>query len=305
MRKSNLAEDAAGMRIDKWLWAARFFKTRSIAKNAIEGGKVHHNGERVKVSREVRAGMELTIQQGIEKKSVLVKALSDVRGPAPVAQLLYEETEVSIARRELLASQRKLHNLARPEHRPSKKDRRDIGKLGGQVFRLERRAIGNGQGGRLFSQQRGDHAARRTTGAKQQDTLASQRATEIAGDVAHQAGTVGIVAHDFGIGEKQGVDRAGPRRPLGQARRQAKCLFLEGHRHIRPPASGSDECGNRLCKAFQRGQAGLIRQVLAGLGGKSSMDGRRLGMGNRIAKNGIQIRHGEGCENIGEGLRQG
>jgi ribosome-associated heat shock protein Hsp15 len=129
MRKSNLAEDAAGMRIDKWLWAARFFKTRSIAKNAIEGGKVHHNGERVKVSREVRVGMELTIQQGIEKKSVLVKALSDVRGPAPAAQLLYEETEVSIARRELLASQRKLHNLARPEHRPSKKDRRDIGKF--------------------------------------------------------------------------------------------------------------------------------------------------------------------------------
>ena len=129
MRKSNLPEDAAGMRIDKWLWAARFFKTRSIAKNAIEGGKVHHNGERVKVSREVRVGMELDIQQGIEKKSVVVKALSDVRGPAPVAQLLYEETEVSIARRELLASQRKLHNLARPEHRPSKKDRRDIGKF--------------------------------------------------------------------------------------------------------------------------------------------------------------------------------
>lgn len=129
MRKSNLPEDAAGMRIDKWLWAARFFKTRSIAKNAIEGGKVHHNGERVKVSREVRVGMELTIQQGIEKKSVVVKALSDVRGPAPVAQLLYDETEVSIARRELLASQRKLHNLARPEHRPSKKDRRDIGKF--------------------------------------------------------------------------------------------------------------------------------------------------------------------------------
>ena len=129
MRKSNLPEDAASMRIDKWLWAARFFKTRSIAKNAIEGGKVHHNGERVKVSREVRVGMELDIQQGIEKKSVVVKALSDVRGPAPVAQLLYEETEVSIARRELLASQRKLHNLARPEHRPSKKDRRDIGKF--------------------------------------------------------------------------------------------------------------------------------------------------------------------------------
>ncbi len=57
------------MRIDKWLWAARFFKTRSIAKNAIEGGKVHQNGERVKVSREIRVGMELTIAQGLEKKN--------------------------------------------------------------------------------------------------------------------------------------------------------------------------------------------------------------------------------------------
>ena len=129
MRKSNLAPDAVGMRVDKWLWAARFFKTRSIAKHAIEGGKVHQNGGRVKVSREIRVGMELTIQQGIEKKSVIVKALSDVRGPAPVAQLLYEETEVSIARRDLINTQRKMHNLARPDHRPSKKDRRDISKF--------------------------------------------------------------------------------------------------------------------------------------------------------------------------------
>ncbi|WP_298141624.1 S4 domain-containing protein [uncultured Acinetobacter sp.] len=126
MRKSSLAEDAVGMRIDKWLWAARFFKTRSIAKHAIEGGKVHQNGERVKVSREVRVGMELTIAQGLEKKTVTVKALSDVRGPAPVAQLLYEETAASLAKRELFAAQRKMHNLARPDHRPSKKDRRDI-----------------------------------------------------------------------------------------------------------------------------------------------------------------------------------
>jgi ribosome-associated heat shock protein Hsp15 len=129
MRKSNLPENAVGMRIDKWLWAARFFKTRSIAKNAIEGGKVHHDGDRVKVSKEVRIGMELTIQQGIEKKTVVVKELSDVRGPAPEAQKLYNETEVSIERRELFASQRKLHNLARPDHRPSKKDRRDIHKF--------------------------------------------------------------------------------------------------------------------------------------------------------------------------------
>ena len=129
MPKTSSHEAIETIRIDKWLWAARFFKTRSIAKAAIEGGKVHHNGERVKVSKEIRVGTELTIQEGFDKKSVLVKALSGVRGPAPIAQQLYEETEVSIARRELIATQRKLHNLARPDHRPSKKDRRDISKF--------------------------------------------------------------------------------------------------------------------------------------------------------------------------------
>ncbi|MCJ8160673.1 RNA-binding S4 domain-containing protein [Acinetobacter zhairhuonensis] len=129
MPKAEQHLPAETMRIDKWLWAARFFKTRSIAKSAIEGGKVHFDGERVKVSKEVRVGMELTIQQGFEKKTVVIKAISGVRGPAPVAQLLYEETEVSLAKRELLASQRKLHNLARPDHRPSKKDRRQISKF--------------------------------------------------------------------------------------------------------------------------------------------------------------------------------
>ena len=129
MPKTSSHEAIETIRIDKWLWAARFFKTRSIAKAAIEGGKVHHNGERVKVSKEIRVGTELTIQQGFDKKTVLVKALSGVRGPAPIAQQLYEETEVSIARRELIATQRKLHNLARPEHRPSKKDRREISKF--------------------------------------------------------------------------------------------------------------------------------------------------------------------------------
>ncbi|NNG76242.1 RNA-binding protein [Acinetobacter sp. ANC 4277] len=117
------------MRVDKWLWAARFFKTRSISKAAIEGGKVHHNGERVKVSKEVRVGMELTIQQGFDRKTIVIKALSANRGAASIAQQLYEETEVSVARRELLTTQRKLHNLARPEHRPSKKDRRQISKF--------------------------------------------------------------------------------------------------------------------------------------------------------------------------------
>ena len=137
MSKQPNQQPTESMRVDKWLWAARFFKTRSIAKAAIEGGKVHVNNERVKVSREIRIGMELTIQQGFDKKTVMVKALSSVRGGAPAAQLMYEETEVSIARRELLSSQRKLHNLARPEHRPTKKDRRDISKFrqeNGQQF---------------------------------------------------------------------------------------------------------------------------------------------------------------------------
>ena len=129
MSKQPEKQEVESMRVDKWLWAARFFKTRSVAKAAIEGGKVHHNTDRVKVSREIRVGMELTIQQGFERKTVVIKALSAVRGGAPVAQQLYEETEVSIARRELLSSQRKLHNLARPDHRPGKKDRRDISKF--------------------------------------------------------------------------------------------------------------------------------------------------------------------------------
>lgn len=114
------------MRIDKWLWAARFFKTRSIAKEAIEGGKVHYDGDRVKVSKEVRVGMELTIRQGFDEKTVVIKALSEVRGGAPQAQLLYEETPHSVTKREFYSSQRKLANLARPDHRPSKRDRRHI-----------------------------------------------------------------------------------------------------------------------------------------------------------------------------------
>lgn len=130
--KKKSAESTAkptSMRIDKWLWAARFFKTRSLAKAAIEGGKVHHQSERVKVSKEVYAGLELTIQQGQDKKTVMVKAISDQRGPASIAQHLYEESEVSIARRELLVSQRKLNNLARPDHKPTKKDRRQMTKF--------------------------------------------------------------------------------------------------------------------------------------------------------------------------------
>ncbi|ESK40940.1 hypothetical protein P256_00368 [Acinetobacter nectaris CIP 110549] len=126
MKQSVSPKELEHMRIDKWLWAARFFKTRSIAKAAIEGGKVHHASERVKVSKEIRVGMELTIQQGKDKKTVTIKSLSNTRGPAPIAQQLYEETPLSISRRELISAQRKLDNLAKPENRPNKRDRRKI-----------------------------------------------------------------------------------------------------------------------------------------------------------------------------------
>ncbi|MFT3905408.1 MAG: S4 domain-containing protein [Steroidobacteraceae bacterium] len=114
------------VRVDKWLWAARFFKTRSQAKEAIEGGKVHHEGQRVKVSKEVRTGMVFTIRQGFDEKVVVVKALSDVRGPAGVAQALYEETPASLAVREQRQQERRVDNLARPGQRPNKKQRRQI-----------------------------------------------------------------------------------------------------------------------------------------------------------------------------------
>ncbi len=116
------------VRLDKWLWAARFFKTRSLAKTAIEGGKVHYNGARSKVSKIVELEAEIKLRQGWDEKTVIVKALSDQRRGAPEAQKLYEETSDSIARREMNAQARKDMNaaMAAPEKRPTKKQRRDI-----------------------------------------------------------------------------------------------------------------------------------------------------------------------------------
>jgi ribosome-associated heat shock protein Hsp15 len=116
------------VRFDKWLWAARFFKTRALAKQAIEGGKVHYNGARSKPSRAVELEAKLIIRQGWDEKTVIVKALSSQRRGADVASLLYEETPDSISKRTLNAEQRKLQRatLAAPEHRPNKKQRRQI-----------------------------------------------------------------------------------------------------------------------------------------------------------------------------------
>lgn len=119
------------LRVDKWLWAARFYKTRSIAKAAIEGGKVHLDGQRVKVSREITIGERLAIKQGWEEKEVIVKSLSDQRGPAPVAQMLYEETQESAQRREREAQARKAAGgaMARPVQKPGKHERKALEKL--------------------------------------------------------------------------------------------------------------------------------------------------------------------------------
>lgn len=116
------------VRIDKWLWAARFFKTRSLCKEAIDGGKIHCDGQRIKPSKEVTVGLVLTIRKDLEEKVVVVKALSDQRRGAPEAALLYEETEESKIEREKRAAERKagLGSYIISHQRPSKKDRRHI-----------------------------------------------------------------------------------------------------------------------------------------------------------------------------------
>ena len=121
--------DGAKVRLDKWLWAARFYKTRALAVEAIDGGKVHVNGDRVKRAKMVQAGDRLEIQLGPYEHVVLVKDVREKRGPATVAQGLYEETAESIAARERVAFQLKAaHVLFVPEtnERPTKRDRRKL-----------------------------------------------------------------------------------------------------------------------------------------------------------------------------------
>ena len=122
------AQDLARLRIDKWLWAARFFKTRSLAKQAIEGGKVHCNGEHCKSSREIEVGFILDIRQGWDERKVVVKGLSEKRHAAPVAALLFEETAESLKLRTALAAERKAQHANEPDHsgRPTKQNRRQI-----------------------------------------------------------------------------------------------------------------------------------------------------------------------------------
>jgi ribosome-associated heat shock protein Hsp15 len=126
-----LSEAPDRLRVDKWLWAARFFKTRSLAADAVDGGKVHVNGERVKPAKTLKAGDALAIRIGPYAWNVVVLGLSDRRGPAPEAQKLYSEGEESRLARETVAAQVRAARPTNPLHkgRPTKKARRDIDRL--------------------------------------------------------------------------------------------------------------------------------------------------------------------------------
>jgi ribosome-associated heat shock protein Hsp15 len=118
-----------GVRLDKWLWAARFFKTRSLAAEAVAAGRVRVNGIVAKASRELRVGDELALRETGFERVLRVRGLSSVRGPAPVAQALYEETPQSLEARQRAAEARRQGvepALAQQQGRPTKRDRRDL-----------------------------------------------------------------------------------------------------------------------------------------------------------------------------------
>jgi len=127
MKEKTLSE----VRLDKWLWAARFYKTRAIAREMIEGGKVHYNGQRTRPSKNVELEAEIVLRQGNDQRTVIVKGITDQRRPASEAVLLYEETAQSVENREKLALARKMNafTMPHPERRPDKKERRDLMKF--------------------------------------------------------------------------------------------------------------------------------------------------------------------------------
>lgn len=121
------------VRLDKWLWAARFFKMRSLATEAVKGGHVWINGERAKAAKAVRIGDEIVIRKGAEQFTVTVTALAERRGPAAAARTLYEESKASIAERARLAEQQRFGAVfaPAPEKRPDKRARRQLTRLKG------------------------------------------------------------------------------------------------------------------------------------------------------------------------------
>lgn len=118
----------AAVRLDKWLWAARIYKTRALAREMIEGGKVHYNGQRSKPGKVVELNATLTIRQGNDERTIVVNDITEQRRPASEAVALYEETAESIEKREKMALARKMNALTmpHPDRRPDKKERRDL-----------------------------------------------------------------------------------------------------------------------------------------------------------------------------------
>ncbi|CDL79554.1 ribosome-associated heat shock protein Hsp15 [Xenorhabdus cabanillasii] len=130
------SDNDQAVRLDKWLWAARFYKTRSIAREMIDGGKVHYNGQRSKPSKLVELNAVIKLRQGNDEKTVTVLALSGQRRSATEAQQLYQETEESIINREKTALARKMNALTmpHPDRRPDKKERRTLIKFKNTKF---------------------------------------------------------------------------------------------------------------------------------------------------------------------------
>ncbi len=116
-------------RLDKWLWAARFYKTRTLSQEAIDGGKVRYEGERAKPAKAVAVGARIELRQGFEELEIVVRALSDQRGSATLARQLYEETPASRIKRDNAAEQRRIQNASFQSVRPDKKQRRLLDKL--------------------------------------------------------------------------------------------------------------------------------------------------------------------------------
>ncbi len=128
MNATDPHHSSTAMRLDKWLWASRFFKTRGLARKAVDGGKVHHNGQRAKPSRAVHPGDQLRIQKPEGEYQIEILALCQQRRPASEARQLYQETPESMARRQLAAQQRQLkaYQAPHPQRRPSKRQRRQL-----------------------------------------------------------------------------------------------------------------------------------------------------------------------------------
>lgn len=126
MSKQNVSETA--IRLDKWLWAARFFKQRSVARTHVQAGKVHYNGQRAKPAKLVEIGAVIELPRGYDRMTVVVTGISEQRGNATQAATLYEETPESLAKREANAAARKANALynPHPEKRPNSKQRRDL-----------------------------------------------------------------------------------------------------------------------------------------------------------------------------------